>query len=85
MKEIKLEQDAQKETAEPGKTLIVAQDDRTCIQLKQVLDVGPKEYLRKLYRKSCGFRDNADKRKYALQFITANTFSSSFLLLKSTV
>ena len=63
MKEIKLEQETQKETIAPGKTLIVAQDDRTCIQLRQILDAGPKEYLRRLFRKSCGSKDDAEKRK----------------------
>ena len=54
MKEIELEIDSQKsEEAPPStKTLIVAQDDRTCHQLRQVLESGSRDFLETLFIKS---------------------------------
>ncbi len=54
MKEIQLEIDSQKsdEVAPSTKTLIVAEDDRTCHQLREILKSGSRDFLETLFKKS---------------------------------
>jgi len=60
MKEIQLEIDGQDPAAPIPKTLIVAEDDRTCHQLRQILESGSRDYLTRLYQKT---QENADRYK----------------------
>lgn len=53
MKEIQLEIDTQGSEEFPtSKTLIVAEDDRTCLQLRKILETGSQEFLQNLFLKS---------------------------------
>ncbi|XP_046635751.1 DNA repair endonuclease XPF-like [Daphnia pulicaria] len=52
LKEIRLEIAVQGEQFPSIKTLIVAEDDRTCDQLRQILESGSKEFLEKIFKKS---------------------------------
>jgi len=53
MKEIQSEIDSRPEGELPSdKTLIVTDDDRTCLQLRQILQTNSREFLHSLYKKS---------------------------------
>lgn len=60
IKEIRQEiADRQIEDASSIKTLIVADDDRTCYQLRQILDLGSHKYLLMAHQKSVAAASNA--------------------------
>nr|CAG4650837.1 EOG090X03DI [Simocephalus serrulatus] len=60
MKEIQLEIASQgSEDFPTSKTLIVAEDDRTCLQLRKILEMGSREFLQSLFFKSK--TENAEK------------------------
>lgn len=60
VKEIRQEiADRQIEEASSIKTLIVAEDDRTCYQLRQILDLGSHKYLLMAHKKSVVAASNA--------------------------
>ena len=60
IKEIRQEiTDRQIEEASSIKTLIVAEDDRTCYQLRQILDLGSHKYLLMAHKKSVVAASNA--------------------------
>lgn len=63
MKEIRLEIDAQGEVFPSIKTLIVAEDDRTCHQLRQILESGSQDFLKKIFTKSNSPKDSIEKQE----------------------
>lgn len=61
LKEIHLEIAVQGEQFPSIKTLIVAEDDRTCQQLRQILESGSEEFLQKIFTKSNSPKDYYEK------------------------
>nr|CAG4638335.1 EOG090X03DI [Cyclestheria hislopi] len=65
VKEIKEEIENQPEPQVPSnKILIVTDDDRTCVQLRQILDCGSRTVLEKLFQKANCARDDSEKAAY---------------------
>ena len=64
VKEIRLE--LEKEENDPllptTKTLIVAEDDRTCHQLRSILETGTTEFLLKLHQKALAAQEDKEKK-----------------------
>lgn len=52
LKEIQLEIDGRSQEFPSVKTLVVADDDRTCHQLRQMLEVGARDFLLRLHQKT---------------------------------
>lgn len=64
MKEIRLEIESLGDVFPSVKTLIVAEDDRTCHQLRQILECGSQEFLQKIFTKSNTSKDSVEKTEY---------------------
>ena len=64
VKEIRLE--LEKEENDPllptTKTLIVAEDDRTCHQLRSILETGTTEFLLELHQKALAAQEDKEKK-----------------------
>jgi hypothetical protein len=69
LKEIRLEIAVQGEQFPSIKTLIVAEDDRTCDQLRQILESGSKEFLEKIFKKSNSPKNYYEKYESVLNYI----------------
>lgn len=64
MKEIQSEIDSRPEGELPSyKTLIVTDDDRTCLQLRQILQTSSRQFLLNLYQKSLASNQGNDRHK----------------------
>lgn len=68
LKEIRLEIAVQSEQFPSIKTLVVAEDDRTCHQLRQILESGSKEFLQKIFTKSNSPKDSYEKYESVLYY-----------------
>lgn len=65
MKEIQSEIDSRPEGELPSyKTLIVTDDDRTCLQLRQILQTSSRQFLLSLYQKTQASHQGSDKHKW---------------------
>ena len=68
LKEVQLEIAVLGEQFPSIKTLIVADDDRTCHQLRQILESGSDEFLQKIFTKSNSPKDFYEKYESVLKY-----------------
>lgn len=61
LKEIKSESETGEAMESPGRVLICASDDRTCVQLKEYISVGAEALLTRLYHKTLGKNEKAEE------------------------
>ena len=63
MKEIQIEiESIGQDTFPTLKTLIVTEDDRTCLQLRKIIECGSREFLQNLFSKSRVERENTGNK-----------------------
>jgi len=81
MKEIQSEMDSRPGGGElpSWKTLIVAEDDRTCLQLKQILQVGSRQFLSNIHHKSIAPDQDGENNYHGFKRKTSEESTVEFI------